>query len=388
MRKSYLIAALLGSLILALVIIAVDDVTAVPQKISFQGMLKDSAGSPISGSKSVTFRIYGSPTGGMVLWSETQTITVEGGLYSVRLGEVNPLDLSVFAEDMRYLGISLDDSELYPRTMILSVPYAYRCSTALTAESIAYGTAGSFEGTTFGVKAIATGNSGTGVIAVCTGSNTTGISSAVLNGIGIAATSSNGGGLVAVGTTYGIQAAGTTYGIQSIASAGPGIQVTGTTYGVEATGSGTGVQATGTTYGVEATAGSGTGVLATGTTFGIESIAGSGVGVQAIGITYGISAEASNGAGIAAKGTTYGVQALATAGTGYGVNAYGPEIGGKFAASTDGNGYAGYFDGGRGIKIPHSTAQTTGTAEGAIRYDNSSKHFYGYTDTGWKQLDN
>ena len=63
---------------------------AIPTKINYQGVLKDSAGNLINAaSLSVLFSIYDSPTNGILKWSETQNVTVEVGLYSVQLGSTH-----------------------------------------------------------------------------------------------------------------------------------------------------------------------------------------------------------------------------------------------------------------------------------------------------------
>ena len=51
----------------------------VPQLINYQGFLSDASGNPISGSRSIEFKIYNLATGGTALWSETHTITANEG---------------------------------------------------------------------------------------------------------------------------------------------------------------------------------------------------------------------------------------------------------------------------------------------------------------------
>ena len=66
----------------------------IPQTISYQGILTDSSGSPVSdGFYELTFRICESETGPSE-WSETHpSVEVKGGVFSVILGTGNPLDL-------------------------------------------------------------------------------------------------------------------------------------------------------------------------------------------------------------------------------------------------------------------------------------------------------
>ena len=70
---------------------------AVPSTINFQGRLADSAGKPIKGTVSITFSIYNVPSGGSALWTETQSVLVSSGVYTVAVGGVNPLAASVFS---------------------------------------------------------------------------------------------------------------------------------------------------------------------------------------------------------------------------------------------------------------------------------------------------
>ncbi len=105
---------------------------AIPNTISYQGRVTDSAGTPLQGSQSLTFSIYYFATGAVALWTEVQTVTVTDGLFSAELGSVTPFGSLVF--DVPYfLGISINGgSELSPRKPLTSVPYAMKASDADT----------------------------------------------------------------------------------------------------------------------------------------------------------------------------------------------------------------------------------------------------------------
>ncbi|UCE08431.1 MAG: hypothetical protein JSW07_10585, partial [bacterium] len=78
---------------------------------------------------SIQFKIYDSETNGNVLWSETQSVSVVDGLFSVLLGSVTPIQLSVFNGDDRYLALQVgNDSEMAPRNRLVSVGYSFRAS--------------------------------------------------------------------------------------------------------------------------------------------------------------------------------------------------------------------------------------------------------------------
>ncbi len=95
----------------------------VPQKINYQGYLTDAAGNPVDGSLSMTFAIYEAATGGSALWSETRTVTVDNGRYSVNLGAVNPLNLT--EAKPYYLGVQVGtDPEMTPRKELTSAMYS------------------------------------------------------------------------------------------------------------------------------------------------------------------------------------------------------------------------------------------------------------------------
>lgn len=96
--------------------------------ISYQGRLADADGNPLTGDYQMQFALYSVPTGGSACWSETQTVSVSDGLFNVLLGSVNAIDPSCLTGDV-YLGIKVGaDSEMTPRELLTSVPYAVRTS--------------------------------------------------------------------------------------------------------------------------------------------------------------------------------------------------------------------------------------------------------------------
>ena len=73
----------------------------VPQKISYQGLLTTTSGTPVTdGSYTLQFDIYDSLAGGTSLWTETQTgVAVQRGTFSVVLGSVTPINLAFTKTD-------------------------------------------------------------------------------------------------------------------------------------------------------------------------------------------------------------------------------------------------------------------------------------------------
>jgi hypothetical protein len=103
----------------------------VPQYLTEQGRLFDSAGNPIAVAVTLEFNLYTTASGGTSIWTEKQTITPDTGYFSAVLGSVTPFPQpSIFAsaaaagEDL-YLGVTVgSDAEIAPRQPLQSVPYA------------------------------------------------------------------------------------------------------------------------------------------------------------------------------------------------------------------------------------------------------------------------
>ena len=131
---------LLVSVILA--IASVCCAQGVPTIISYQGKLMQPTGDPYAdGIYSVTFSIYTVPNGGTATWTETNAgVQVKGGLFSVLLGSVTPIQPTHFSEPDRWLGIKVgDNSEMVPRLKIASVAYAFVSATVPACPSIRCG---------------------------------------------------------------------------------------------------------------------------------------------------------------------------------------------------------------------------------------------------------
>ncbi len=108
----------------AFLVLAPPSRAAVPEAMSYQGVLTDGVGNPVpDGLYDLTFTLYDALVGGAPLWSETQSgISVTAGGFSVLLGSVVPLTLPFDAS--YYLGISVGlDPELVPRIPLASSPY-------------------------------------------------------------------------------------------------------------------------------------------------------------------------------------------------------------------------------------------------------------------------
>ncbi len=117
---------------LLLVLACAAAVSAAPwQTIGYQGFLRDSAGNVVPDDDyELTFRLYADSMSGVVLvWEETQTVTVEDGYIHAYIGAEEPLDLP-FGQ-LYWLGISIDgEPELTPRSTLTTAPYAFRANVA------------------------------------------------------------------------------------------------------------------------------------------------------------------------------------------------------------------------------------------------------------------
>ena len=98
---------------------------AVPAPLTHQGRLLDASGAPITASQIFIYKIYDAATAGTVLWTETLTVPLDQGYFSVQLGLMSPISDALLAGGDRYLGIQVGtDPEMTPREQLGSVPYA------------------------------------------------------------------------------------------------------------------------------------------------------------------------------------------------------------------------------------------------------------------------
>lgn len=101
-----------------------------PLRINIQGKLTDSSGAPLNGPQSATFKLYSSPVGtaggAPVLFTESQTLQVDNGVFSTHLGSTAVLTPDLFSGASAYLGITVSpDSEMMPLQRLVMAPYAF-----------------------------------------------------------------------------------------------------------------------------------------------------------------------------------------------------------------------------------------------------------------------
>lgn len=132
--KPRVLLAWLATLVLA----ASSAIAAVPETVSYQGVLTDGSGAPVAdGSYPIRFRLY-EGDGSTVVWEETQSVAVAGGRFSVLLGAVVSLGAVAFDEPY-LLGIKVGaDPELAPLTPLASAPYAFAARSLILPATVRY----------------------------------------------------------------------------------------------------------------------------------------------------------------------------------------------------------------------------------------------------------
>ncbi|HOX46030.1 MAG TPA: hypothetical protein PK668_20675 [Myxococcota bacterium] len=123
MRKLAVVLTFLAALVFGFSALA-----AAPAYVPVQGYLTDAEGNPVDGEVSLELRLWDAMIGGAQVFTETQSVLVEQGFFTLYLGGTGTpaLDLAVFRDqDNLFLGIVVNGgAELQPRLSLGSVPYA------------------------------------------------------------------------------------------------------------------------------------------------------------------------------------------------------------------------------------------------------------------------
>lgn len=125
MRKRGIVIAAAG-----LWLAALPSLAAIPQTMSYQGLLTDQNGIPVpDGARVIALKIWDAAAGGNMLWTENQTVQTDQGVFNTELGTVTPLGL---AFDVPYwLSVSIEGgADLVPRVPLTTAPYAFHAATA------------------------------------------------------------------------------------------------------------------------------------------------------------------------------------------------------------------------------------------------------------------
>ena len=117
----------------------------VPSNMNMQGRLTDNLGDPVApGLKIFTFKIFDAEVNGTEIWpagtGEDQTLfTGANGLWNARVGEIIPLNATVFADTSRWLEVTVDDGinpvETLSRIKLNTNPWSHQAVSATSADN-------------------------------------------------------------------------------------------------------------------------------------------------------------------------------------------------------------------------------------------------------------
>ncbi|MBI5399636.1 hypothetical protein HZB07_03355 [Candidatus Saganbacteria bacterium] len=98
----------------------------VPKLLSYQGKLWEASGAAVTGTRNFIFKIYSAETGGSALWTETQNLSLEGGVFTAQLGSVTAFPVGLTFTVPYWIGVTIvpDMTEMIPRKAISAAPYA------------------------------------------------------------------------------------------------------------------------------------------------------------------------------------------------------------------------------------------------------------------------
>lgn len=107
----------------------------VPRQIPYRGVLEEN-GAPVTATLPMTFDLYDDPVAGVLVWSESQTVSVLDGHFGVDLGDTVPFDENLLNLPMVYLRISVDGNAMGGRQRLLTSPYAHRAGNGVPAGAV------------------------------------------------------------------------------------------------------------------------------------------------------------------------------------------------------------------------------------------------------------
>jgi hypothetical protein len=149
--------------VMTLIFLTAGIATAAPvtQSITYQGKLTNAAGTPLTGTYSVIFKIYDASSGGTALSTDMHSVTATNGLFTTPIAITDP---TLVDGRGLWLGIKVgSDPEMTPRQEIRPVPYAL----SLKPGAVITGDAGANPS----LKVVNTGNNVAALIAGTTGTN-------------------------------------------------------------------------------------------------------------------------------------------------------------------------------------------------------------------------
>jgi hypothetical protein len=265
----------------------------IPGTMTVQGILRDTEGRPVEGTVPFVMELK---TATRSLWTESQSATLQAGLFTLTLGDTTPIDPTLFDGGPVSLVVTVDGEEMAP-IPLTAVPYAFRAASADTAATAE--TAENYAGDVDWAQL-------------------TGVPAGFADGTDDGNTYAAGAGLALTGNTFSVDTAAVQARISGTCAPGQSIRAIGADGSVicEIDDSGT----AGTTYAA------GTGLSLAGTTFAVDTAAiqarvtgscAAGESIRAIGADGRVSCEADDnttyaaGTGLSLAGTTFAVDTAA-----------------------------------------------------------------------------
>jgi hypothetical protein len=340
---------------IALLCLLCSTVMAAPvtQNITYQGMLTNAGGTPLTGTYTVTFKLYEVSSGGVALTTDTHSVQASKGVFTTQITAAS----SFFDGQALWLGITVGaDAEMTPRQELRPVPYALslRPGSWITSNDVSSALTLQTTGGGRALNISTTGISSPGVFATTIGNDSFGVSA----------------------YTQGLSSPGVYVSTTGIHSSGVSATTTGMgSYGVAVSTSGS------SSPGVSATTGGATSPGVVAYTIGAGS---TGVSATTTGIgSEGFHAKTSNSNSPGVNATTTGMYSpgfSATTGGVYSHGVYARTTGSNsfgVLAETEGEGGYGVYVSTDGINSPGVHAYTLGTSSPGV-----SVITYGATSPG------
>ncbi|MFC1709868.1 beta strand repeat-containing protein, partial [Candidatus Omnitrophota bacterium] len=123
--RRYSIAVFL--ILLSLFVVTSISFAAIPRYLSAQARVTNkTTGALLTGSHSVTFRIYAEATGGTALWEEVQAVSINEGILDVALGTTTEFPSTMTFNTEYWVSIEIgSDGEMSPRVRLTGSPFAF-----------------------------------------------------------------------------------------------------------------------------------------------------------------------------------------------------------------------------------------------------------------------
>ena len=113
--------ALLVSILVAVLVVSSN--ATIFQQMSYQGILTDSSGNRITGTRTLTFKIYTTASGRTACWEESQVLNIQDGVVNVLLGSSTPIS-GCDATQQWWIEITVSGDSPMDRIQLTAVSYS------------------------------------------------------------------------------------------------------------------------------------------------------------------------------------------------------------------------------------------------------------------------